>query len=190
MKRVGLSLLALLSALVFVFVFKPERVDISSPASNGRALGSVSDSDSEQSPEEIEKAVVNVAEEYVTDADYYQDNNGKNLEVVEVLQEDCSGCWLIKLKFDGASIGQVEVKITLIDAKVKEVFYAKGGVDILTEVECLAKKGRVVDTSIGDDCKPEEAIIAEISAEENGGICCMEVEKKLDQEGINDQLGL
>ncbi|MGC9443853.1 MAG: hypothetical protein ACP5E9_02805 [Candidatus Methanospirareceae archaeon] len=85
-----------------------------------------------------------IAVNYVKDMDVYRNYSGRDLQVINVLQARCPGCWQVELEFfltsekDPARTDRATVRVTLESWEVVDVVYAQGGLEPLTYDEARA----------------------------------------------------
>ncbi len=76
---------------------------------------------------------IELARAYVMNTTPYKEENGRNLEVIKILQVRCPGCWYVELQYDlGYTNDRVAVNITIVSWNVVSVVSGRGGVAVLT----------------------------------------------------------
>jgi|GEM_PF-969188 len=103
-----------------------------------------------------------IATNYVMIMDEYRNYSGRDLQVTNVVQARCPGCWQIELEFFLTSLKDPErtdratVTVTLENWKVVDVVYVQGGLEPLTYDEARAiaenstcvQEGSLTDTYV------------------------------------------
>ena len=107
-------------------------------------------SDTEQTDTGQEKAV-ELAKQHVQGMDDFNNYNGRDLKVLNVLQARCPGCWVIDLEFaldsakDPARTDIATVKLGLDAWEVIDVAYSQGGRLTLEQAIQIAKSSECVE---------------------------------------------
>jgi hypothetical protein len=127
-----------------------------------------------------------IAKDYVANMDDYKNYNGHNLEVTNVIQARCPGCWHIELVFyltsekDPERTDKATVKLTLDNWEVVDVVSAQGGVhsETLTFTEALA-------IAQNSDCMKEGTLTDSYVYNANTRTWWLDLEPFMGQKGCN-----
>ncbi|MEA3230004.1 MAG: hypothetical protein U9P44_03740 [archaeon] len=126
-----------------------------------------------------EGQAVEIALFYVRNTEPYKKENGKDLNIINILQARCPGCWQISLQYDLDlekptdiyTNDRMTINLTLNDWTVVSEVSKRGSIISLTLQECESKGGRVVNT-LGETCTDDEKNIGDVKGLFCPCICC------------------
>lgn len=87
-----------------------------------------------KTPDDVdqETKLSGIVEDYIKNLDNYKEYNGRDIEIIKVMQAKCPGCWVVDAIFYLDSIknlsitDEVEIQITLNNWEVTETSYVEG----------------------------------------------------------------
>ncbi len=129
-----------------------------------------------------EEKAVEVARNFVRMLRQFKDGNGRSIEILNVTEGNCSGCWVVDLQLyldarvNPEDTNKANVKLTIEDWKIVEGDFIQRPGKVLTPQECEEKDGRNVNTVAGNGCDEGETNIAEVKGFISPNICCLNID--------------
>ena len=92
-----------------------------------------------------EAKILQIVEAYLGTVDVYIEQNGRNLRVINIAQQECTGCWIIDLEYDYSYDSKEELRIELREwgivdvASTAERMPLEQAVEIAENSDCRGK---------------------------------------------------
>jgi hypothetical protein len=109
-----------------------------------------------------------VAINYIRETEDYIQNNGRNMKILDVTEEECEGCWVIQIQYDADSetgLDAVKVSLSISNWEVTNTDTERHS--IMSEQECESYNGKVQETN--SDCIRKIGVIASL---DRRLVCC------------------
>ena len=129
-------------------------------------------------PDLNQEKAINMATKATKNLPVYQEYQGRNLEILEVFEGRCVGCWVVNVEFnlqsekDFKRTDRATVKVSINGWQITDVVYARRSQNIFTKIQCQQIGGRVLKTTDRALCGEEEKIIGEVKDLNEPALCC------------------
>ncbi len=109
-----------------------------------------------------EKAI-NISKPQILNMNKYKENNGRDLMVKNIIQNECSGCWMVEYQFlfdSDEGITKANVKVTLEEWEITDTIYGDEIISILGMQEAK-------DIAEGSECTEKGSLTEDYFYNEN-----------------------